>query len=83
MSININPQTAGDWGTFIGALVAIVSAIVAFVTWPYRTFLTQRAANRIYLKRLEDDGSTQYIRKQDFDELHSDIKRLIEKVDKK
>lgn len=82
MTININPQNAGDWGTFVGGMIAFLSAIVAFVMWPYKTFLTQKAAKRIYLMRLEDNGSTQYVRKEDWDEMKVKMDKSFEQGEK-
>lgn len=78
MEFKFNPQTVGDWGTFVGAAIAFISAIVALITWPYKTFITHKQARRIYLMRLEDDGSTQYVRKEDFDRLYEEVKEANE-----
>lgn len=65
-SNHLDPNAVTGW-------LAALTAIVAFLTWPYRTFVTRKTADKVYLKRIEDDGTTQYVRAVDFKRLEDAV----------
>jgi hypothetical protein len=82
MDFSINPKTPSDIGSMASGLVAVLAAIWAGIAWPFKTFVTIKSANRIYVKKVEDDGSRNYVHPSEMIELKDDIKSIRAIVEK-
>ena len=78
MAFNLNPQTAGDWGTFVGSIVAGITLVFSMIAWPFKTFLTIKAASKTYVKKVEDDGTQVWVHTKDWDEKWARVDKLLE-----
>lgn len=74
--VDFDPQKAGDWGTFIGSIVALLTFLWGIVTWPARKFQTKTAAAHqsqeiaaTYVRIAEPDGSRNYLHVSDLPRL--------------
>ena len=82
MEIKLNPQTAADWGTFIAGIIAFLTAGWAAMTYPFKTFLTIKAADAKFVKKVEADGTRAYVHPQEWTEMKERFDKSIETNEK-
>lgn len=66
-----DPQNLAGWA-------AVLATIWAFLMWPFRTFETRKAAEKKYLKIIEDDGSFRYVPASRFEALEKKVEESLE-----
>jgi uncharacterized protein YxeA len=60
----------------VTGILAMVTAVIAFVMAPFKVFQTKRAAEKTYLKKVEDDGRRLYVHTEDFtkfEQIHAEV----------
>lgn len=85
----LNPQTAGDWGTFGGFCLALVTAVVSVVMWPYKTFITKKALlvheekdAEMFVKKVEADGTRTYVHVTEMKEIKDMLQKNLDTTEK-
>ena len=79
----LNPQNRRRLGNFWRIRLALVTAIVSVVMWPYKTFITKKALlvheekdAEMFVKKVEADGSRTYVHVTEMKE----IKDMLQKT---
>ena len=71
------PAPQFDWekGSYF---IAFMSGLIAFVTWPYKTFITKKAADATFVKKVEADGTQTYVHAKQWEEMRGRLDESIE-----
>ncbi len=64
--------------TIIGAFITVLTAI----TWPFRFFLPRSAADKIYVKKVEADGTRAYVHPKEWDDMKARLDDTNTRMDK-
>lgn len=78
----LNPQTAGDWGSFLAGLVAVLTVIATGFTFifitPFKIFLTIKSADKTFLKISNQDGTRNYVHPTELIAINGKLDKIIE-----
>ncbi len=66
----------------LGTIAALLTAISAFVMAPFRFFLPRTAADKIYVKKVEEDGTRLYVHVKEWDEMKTRMDNSMEQGEK-
>jgi len=75
--MSFDPKDAGDMGSAVSGLVAILAALTAFFTAPFKIFETKRGADAKFVKKVEENGTRAYVHPDDFQRLETTLNDYI------